>query len=337
MSIHTISLSVLDLCPIPQGSTPGQALNNALALAQHVETLGYKRYWVAEHHNMTGIASAATSVVIGYLAGGTGTLRIGSGGIMLPNHAPLQIAEQFGTLESLYPGRIDLGLGRAPGTDQATAQALRHGRGDGSDFPQMLDELRRLFATPQPGQRLRAVPGAGLNVPIWLLGSSTFSAQLAGQLGLPFAFAGQFSPDYLHAALSTYREHFQSSADLQQPHVMLGINAYVAESRDQAHFLASSHQQAFLNLIRGTPGPMPPPVADMSGLWLPHEKHQVMSTLAGTLIGDQQAVTEQLADLVERTGANELIVSSSIYDQAARRDSYSRLMQAAASIPVGRS
>ncbi|MFO7704758.1 MAG: LLM class flavin-dependent oxidoreductase [Halopseudomonas sp.] len=336
MSSQAIPLSVLDLCPVPQGSTPAQALHNALALARHVENLGYQRYWVAEHHNMTGIASAATSVVMGYLAAGTQHLRIGSGGIMLPNHAPLQIAEQFGTLESLYPGRIDLGLGRAPGTDQATAQALRHGRGDGSDFPQMLDELRRLFADPQPGQRLRAVPGAGLKVPIWLLGSSTFSAQLAGQLGLPFAFAGQFSPDYLHAALNTYREHFQPSAERQQPHVMLGINAYVAESRDQAHFLASSHQQAFLNLIRGTPGPMPPPVADMSGLWQPHEKHQVMATLAGTLIGDELAVAQQLADLIERTGANELIVSSSIFDQLARQDSYSRLIKVAAELGAGR-
>lgn len=332
MSSQAIRLSVLDLCPIPQGATPGQALNNALALARHVEPLGYHRYWVAEHHNMTGIASAATSVVIGYLAGGTQRLRIGSGGIMLPNHAPLQIAEQFGTLESLYPGRIDLGLGRAPGTDQATAQALRHGRGDGSDFPQMLDELRRLFAQPTPGQRLRAVPGAGLDIPVWLLGSSTFSAQLAGQLGLPFAFAGQFSPDYLHSALSTYREHFQPGAGLEKPQVMLGINAYVAESREQAHFLASSHQQAFLNLIRGTPGPMPPPVADMAELWLPHEKHQVMSTLAGTLIGDELTVAEQMAELIERTGVDELIVSSSIFDQAARRDSYSRLIRAAADI-----
>lgn len=332
MSSRAIPLSVLDLCPVPQGSTPAQALHNALSLARHVEALGYQRYWVAEHHNMTGIASAATSVVMGYLAGGTQSLRIGSGGIMLPNHAPLQIAEQFGTLESLYPERIDLGLGRAPGTDQATAQALRHGRGDGSDFPQMLDELRRLFAEPKPGQRLRAVPGAGLAVPIWLLGSSTFSAQLAGQLGLPFAFAGQFSPDYLHAALSAYRDSFQPSAQLEKPHAMLGINAYVAESREQAHFLASSHQQAFLNLIRGTPGPMPPPVEDMSELWLPHEKHQVMSTLAGTLIGDEQAVAEQLADLLERTGANELIVSSSIFDQTLRKDSYSRLIQAARSV-----
>ncbi|WP_373186741.1 LLM class flavin-dependent oxidoreductase [Halopseudomonas sp.] len=326
MSNQAIPLSVLDLCPVPEGATPAQALANARALAQHVEGLGYRRYWVAEHHNMTGIASAATSVVMGYLAAGTTSIRIGSGGIMLPNHAPLQIAEQFGTLESLYPDRIDLGLGRAPGTDQATAQALRHGRGDGSDFPQMLDELRRLFAEPKPGQRLRAVPGAGLNVPIWLLGSSTFSAQLSAQLGLPFAFAGQFSPDFMFSALRTYREHFQPSEALQQPHVMLGINAYVAESREQAAMLATSHQQAFLNLIRGRPGPLPPPVEDMEALWQPHEKHSVLSTLAGTLIGDEDAVSQQLDDLLERTGANELIVSTSMFDQEARKDSYRRMM-----------
>ncbi len=329
MSSHTIPLSVLDLCPVPQGATPGQALANARNLAQHAESLGYRRYWVAEHHNMTGIASAATSVVMGYLAANTTSIRIGSGGIMLPNHAPLQIAEQFGTLESLYPDRIDLGLGRAPGTDQATAQALRHGRGDGSDFPQMLDELRRLFAEPQPGQRLRAVPGAGLNVPIWLLGSSTFSAQLSAQLGLPFAFAGQFSPDFMFSALRTYRDHFEPSATLQEPHVMLGINAYVAGSKEQAAMLATSHQQAFLNLIRGRPGPLPPPVDDMEALWQPHEKHSVLSTLAGTLIGDEDTVSQQLADLLERTGANELIVSTSIFDQQARKDSYQRMMDVA--------
>jgi len=329
MSNQSISLSVLDLCPVPQGATPATALANARALAQHAESLGYRRYWVAEHHNMTGIASAATSVVMGYLAANTSSIRIGSGGIMLPNHAPLQIAEQFGTLESLYPGRIDLGLGRAPGTDQATAQALRHGRGDGSDFPQMLDELRRLFAEPQPGQRLRAVPGAGLNVPIWLLGSSTFSAQLSAQLGLPFAFAGQFSPDFMFNALRTYREHFQPSETLQEPHVMLGINAYVAASRDEAAMLATSHQQAFLNLIRGRPGPLPPPVDDMEALWQPHEKHSVLSTLAGTLIGDEDTVSQQLADLLDRTGANELIVSTSMFDQDARQDSYRRMMEIA--------
>lgn len=329
MSSLAIPLSVLDLCPVPQGATPAQALHNALALARHTESLGFLRYWVAEHHNMIGIASAATSVVMGYLAGGTRQIRIGSGGIMLPNHAPLQIAEQFGTLESLYPNRIDLGLGRAPGTDQATAQALRHGAGDGSDFPQMLATLQALFAEPVAGQRLRAVPGAGLSVPIWLLGSSTFSAQLSAQLGLPFAFAGQFSPDFMFNALRTYREHFRPSPTLQEPHVMLGINAYVAETREQAAMLATSHQQAFLNLIRGRPGPLPPPVEDMEALWQPHEKHSVLSTLAGTLIGDEETVGQQMADLIERTGVNELIVGTSMFDQQARKDSYRRLMAVA--------
>ncbi len=327
MTSPAVSLSVLDLCPVPQGGTPRQALHNSLALARRAESLGYKRFWVAEHHNMTGIASAATSVVMGYLAAGTSRIRIGSGGIMLPNHAPLQIAEQFGTLESLYPDRIDLGLGRAPGTDQSTAQALRRGRGDGSDFPQLLEELRRLFADPVPGQRLLAVPGAGLRVPIWLLGSSTFSAQLAGQLGLPFAFAGQFSPDYMFGAFRTYREHFQPSETLDEPHVMLGINAYVADSREQAHRLSTSHQQAFLNLIRGNPGPLPPPVDDMEAIWQPHERNSVLSTLAGTLVGDETAVAQQLGELLDRTEADELIVNSSIFDQTARQGSYERLMK----------
>ena len=318
-------LSVLDLCSIAEGATAATALHNALELAQHTEALGYRRFWVAEHHNMTGIASAATSVVMGYLAAGTERIRIGSGGIMLPNHAPLQIAEQFGTLESLYPGRIDLGLGRAPGTDGMTAQALRRGRTDGEDFPQMLDELRQLFAPAKPGQRLRAVPGTGLNVPIWLLGSSTFSAQLAGRLGLPFAFAGQFSPDYLFSALRLYRESFTPSEQLPSPYAMLGINAYLADDREQAHYLASSHQQAFLNLIRGTPGQLPPPTHDMESLWQPHERHQVMSTLSGSLIGDVEAVGGQLAELLERTGVNELIVNSPIFDQSARQHSYALL------------
>ncbi|MGI3131146.1 LLM class flavin-dependent oxidoreductase [Halopseudomonas pachastrellae] len=329
MTQHATTLSVLDLCSIAEGATPTTALHNALALAQHCETLGYRRFWVAEHHNMTGIASAATSVVMGYLAAGTQQIRIGSGGIMLPNHAPLQIAEQFGTLESLYPGRIDLGLGRAPGTDGITAQALRRGRTDGSDFPQMLDELRQLFAPAAPGQRLRAVPGAGLDVPIWLLGSSTFSAQLAGQLGLPFAFAGQFSPDYLFSALRLYREHFTPSEQLPTPYAMLGINAYLADDREQAHYLASSHQQAFLKLIRGTPGQLPPPTHDMESLWQPHERHQVMSTLSGSLIGDTEAVSGQLSELLERTGVNELIVNSPIYDQSERQHSYGLLKQVA--------
>lgn len=329
MKNPVVPLSVLDLCPVILGATPADALRNSLDLARAVEQQGYQRFWVAEHHNMVGIASAATSVVIGHIAGGTERIRVGSGGIMLPNHSPLQIAEQFGTLESLYPGRIDLGLGRAPGTDMLTARALRRGRTDGEDFPQMLDELRHYFAKPEPGQRLVAVPGAGLDVPIWLLGSSTFSAQLAATLGLPFAFAGQFSPDYMMAAMRGYREAFQPSEQLQQPLAMLGINAFVAETREEAHYLATSHQQSFLNMIRGERGQLRPPVENMDDLWQPHERHQVMSTLAGTLIGDEQTVAQQIADLKERYGMDELIVNSPIHDQEKRKESYRRLMVAA--------
>ncbi len=329
MKNPVVPLSVLDLCPVILGATPADALRNSLDLARAVEQQGYQRFWVAEHHNMVGIASAATSVVIGHIAGGTERIRVGSGGIMLPNHSPLQIAEQFGTLESLYPGRIDLGLGRAPGTDMLTARALRRGRTDGEDFPQMLDELRHYFAKPEPGQRLVAVPGAGLDVPIWLLGSSTFSAQLAATLGLPFAFAGQFSPDYMMAAMQGYREAFQPSEQLQQPLAMLGINAFVAETREEAHYLATSHQQSFLNMIRGERGQLRPPVENMDDLWQPHERHQVMSTLAGTLIGDEQTVAQQIADLKERYGMDELIVNSPIHDQEKRKESYRRLMVAA--------
>lgn len=329
MKNPVVPLSVLDLCPVILGATPADALRNSLDLARAVEQQGYQRFWVAEHHNMVGIASAATSVVIGHIAGGTERIRVGSGGVMLPNHSPLQIAEQFGTLESLYPGRIDLGLGRAPGTDMLTARALRRGRTDGEDFPQMLDELRHYFAKPEPGQRLVAVPGAGLDVPIWLLGSSTFSAQLAATLGLPFAFAGQFSPDYMMAAMQGYREAFQPSEQLQQPLAMLGINAFVAETREEAHYLATSHQQSFLNMIRGERGQLRPPVENMDDLWQPHERHQVMSTLAGTLIGDEQTVAQQIADLKERYGMDELIVNSPIHDQEKRKESYRRLMVAA--------
>ena len=329
MKNPVVPLSVLDLCPVILGATPADALRNSLDLARAVEQQGYQRFWVAEHHNMVGIASAATSVVIGHIAGGTERIRVGSGGIMLPNHSPLQIAEQFGTLESLYPGRIDLGLGRAPGTDMLTARALRRGRTDGEDFPQMLDELRHYFAEPEPGQRLVAVPGAGLDVPIWLLGSSTFSAQLAATLGLPFAFAGQFSPDYMMSAMRGYREAFQPSEQLQQPLAMLGINAFVAETREEAHYLATSHQQSFLNMIRGERGQLRPPVENMDDLWQPHERHQVMSTLAGTLIGDEQTVAQQIADLKERYGMDELIVNSPIHDQEKRKESYRRLMVAA--------
>src|SRR5688572_8543312 len=244
-------LSVLDLAPIAEGADAAQSFRNSLSLAQHAEGLGYKRFWLAEHHGMPGIASAATSVLIGYIAGGTKTIRVGAGGIMLPNHSPLVIAEQFGTLESLFPGRIDLGLGRAPGSDQATARALRRTLGtNGDDFPELLRELRGYFKTPRPGQPVRAVPGAGLDVPIWLLGSSGFSARLAAELGLPFAFASHFAPDYLSHALDLYRENFKPSPSLAAPYVMIGVNVFAADTDDQAQRLFTSLQQQFLNLVR---------------------------------------------------------------------------------------
>ena len=258
-----IPFSVLDLSPVPQGSTPGDALRNSRRLAQHVEALGFTRFWMAEHHNMVGIASAATSVALGYVAEGTKTIRLGAGGVMLPNHAPLVIAEQFGTLETLYPGRIDLGLGRAPGTDMNTARALRRTLvGDENRFPDDVLELMAYFADVLPGQSVRAVPGAGLKVPIWILGSSTFGAQVAAALGLPFGFASHFAPAMMEQAVAIYRARFQPSEQLQRPHVMLGINVFAADTDEQAELLASSQQQAFVNLRTGRPGPLPPPVAN---------------------------------------------------------------------------
>src|SRR3954469_13039879 len=258
--------SLLDLSPIVAGSTASQSFRNTLDLAQHAERWGYHRYWLAEHHNIPGIASAATSVVIGYVAGGTSTIRVGAGGIMLPNHAPLVIAEQFGTLESLYLGRIDLGLGRAPGGDQATARALRRYLGSSGDtFPRDLMELMSYFRKAEPGQAVRAVPGEGLDVPIWLLGSSDFSATLAAELGLPFAFASHFAPDYLHAALELYRENFKPSGRLDSPQTMVGVNVIAADTDAEARRLFTSLQQQFLNMVRGRPGQLPPPVDDMDG------------------------------------------------------------------------
>src|SRR5471032_1638019 len=245
----TVPLSVLDLAPVPQGSSPKQAFQSSLDLAQHAEKWGYQRYWMAEHHNMTGIASAATSVLLGFIAGGTKTIRVGSGGVMLPNHSPLVIAEQFGTLATLYPDRVDLGLGRAPGTDQRTMIALRrHLSGEVDNFPQDVQELQHYFADVQPGQRIRAVPGAGLHVPLWLLGSSLYSAQLAAALGLPFAFASHFAPDHMFTALKVYREQFRPSATLDKPYAMVGVNLFAADSNDEARHLFTSLQQQFINL-----------------------------------------------------------------------------------------
>jgi luciferase family oxidoreductase group 1 len=326
-TLNDIPLSILDLAPVQRGSTPTDALHHSLDLAQHAERWGYHRYWVAEHHSMPGIASAATSVVIGYIAGGTATIRVGSGGIMLPNHAPLVIAEQFGTLEALYPGRIDLGLGRAPGSNQATARALRHSLQTGDEFPQLLAELRAYFAGKAPGG-VRAIPGEGAKVPIWLLGSSDFSAQLAGYLGLPFAFAGQFSPAYMQAALTLYRERFQPSDVLAQPYAMVGVNVFAADTQAEAEFLSTSHKQAHVNLIRGTPGQFPPPVQNMDDIWLPHEKASVESTLRASIIGDAATVKTQLQAFIDSTQADELIINSMLYEHAARLRSYEIVAQA---------
>ena len=318
-----IPRSVLDLSFIPEGADAAEALRRSLDLARHAEALGYHRYWVAEHHNMVGIASAATSVVIGHLAAGTKRIRVGSGGIMLPNHAPLAIAEQFGTLESLFPGRIDLGLGRAPGGDAPAARALRrHIEQSGDDFPRLLEELQGYFKVEVPGQAVRAVPGAGLDVPIWLLSSSGFSAQLAGRLGLPFAFAGQFAPRALEESFALYRASFRPSAQLASPYSAIGVNIVAADTDAAARRLATSHQQAFLNLIRGRPGRLPPPVDSLEGEWTPPERVAVQEMLSASVIGGPETVTHGIRNLLTRTGADEVIINAAIFDHAARLRSY---------------
>ncbi len=297
-----IPFSVLDLSPIVQGSTAATAFANSRDLAQHAERWGYQRYWLAEHHNMTGIASAATSLVIAHVAAGTHTIRVGAGGIMLPNHAPLVIAEQFGTLEALYPGRIDLGLGRAPGTDQITMRALRRNLNASVDtFVEDVQELRTYFLPTQPGQAVRAVPGAGLNVPIWLLGSSLFSAQLAAKLGLPFAFASHFAPDYLMAALQLYRKHFQPSAVLEKPYAMVGIGVFAADSDAEAKRLFSSAQMQFLKLLRGTPGELSSPLDGIEQLWSLQEKNHIAHTLACSFVGATATIKQGLQALIADT------------------------------------
>lgn len=330
-SLGEIPISILDLAPVIVGGTPADSFRRSLDLAQHAEQWGYKRYWLAEHHNMPGIASSATSLVIGHIAAGTSSIRVGSGGIMLPNHAPLVIAEQFGTLESMYPGRIDLGLGRAPGSDQPAARALRRGLGsDGHDFPELLSELRGYLNPSQyqgvPG--VRAIPGEGLNIPIWLLGSSGFSAQLAGQLGLPFAFASHFAPDYLLPALDLYRSSFRPSEVLDKPHVMVGINIITADTDEEARRLATSQQQQFLNIVRGRPGMLNPPVDSMEPLWTPQEKAYVHNSLRFSVAGGKDTVRERLQVLLEQTGADEWIVAGQIYDHHARLKSYQLLSEA---------
>jgi luciferase family oxidoreductase group 1 len=318
-----VPLSILDLSPIVEGGTAAQALARSLDLARHAEKWGYKRYWIAEHHNMPGIASAATAVVIGHVAAGTSTIRVGSGGIMLPNHAPLAVAEQFGTLESLFPGRIDLGLGRAPGTDQAAARALRRGHADSADtFPQDLMELQGYFGPPSSGQAVRAVPGAGLSVPIWLLGSSTFSAQLAAAFGLPFAFASHFAPDLLGDALEAYRGGFQPSASLRKPYAMAAVAVYAADTDAQAQRLFTSLQQSFVKLRRGTPGPLPPPVDSMDGLWTEFERAGVAQAFGEAIVGSPGTVAKGIGEFVRRTKVDELMVTAAIFEHESRLKSF---------------
>ena len=320
-------LSILDLAPIIQGETAAHALRNSLDLARHAERLGYTRYWVAEHHNMQGIASAATSVVIGHLAGGTSRIRVGAGGIMLPNHAPLVIAEQFGTLESLYPGRIDLALGRAPGTDQRTARALRRDWSDPNQFPQDVLELQALLAPAEPGQPIVAVPGAGLQVPLWILGSSLYGAQLAAALGLPYAFASHFAPDALQDALAAYRADFRPSAQRDRSHAMAGINVFAADTDRAAQRLFTSAQQQFTNMVRNRRGKLQPPLDDIESYWTPPEKAHVCAMLKYAFVGSPHTVRRGLEEFVERTGVDELMVVSAIYDHAARLRSYELLAE----------
>ncbi len=317
-----IPFSVLDLSPIVRGATAADAFRNTLALARHAEQLGYQRFWLAEHHNNPGIASAATAVVIGHVAGGTQTIRVGAGGIMLPNHSPLVIAEQFGTLATLYPGRIDLGLGRAPGTDPLTAHALRRDHPDNADtFPQDVEELRHYFEPVQPGQAIRAVPGAGLRVPLWLLGSSLFGAQLAAQRGLPFAFASHFAPDMLMHALDIYRDRFQPSAQLPKPYVMVVANVVAAETDAAAQYQFSSIQQALTNLLRGTPGPMPAPIDDIEAFWSPAEKAGVQRMLKYAIAGSAATLETKLRRFIADTEADELMITTHIHDPALARRS----------------
>jgi luciferase family oxidoreductase group 1 len=313
--------SVLDLSPIVEGGSAADALRNTLELARHAESLGYRRFWVAEHHNMPGIASAATAVVIGHVAAGTRSIRVGSGGVMLPNHAPLVIAEQFGTLASLFPGRIDLGLGRAPGTDPVTARALRRDlTGSPDQFPQDVQELQSYFEAPA-GQLTRAIPGAGLVVPIWLLGSSLFSAQLAAALGLPFAFAAHFAPDLLLPALTLYRKRFQASRELTSPYAMICVNVIAADTDAEARRLFTSHQQAFTQLRRGRPGQLPPPIDDIDSFWSSAERAMVEQSMQCSFVGSAASVEQALRAFLAQMQVEELMVNVHVYDQVARRHS----------------
>ncbi|MGI9324785.1 MAG: LLM class flavin-dependent oxidoreductase [Pseudomonadales bacterium] len=322
-------LSVLDLSPIIEGGSARAALHNSRDLARHVEGLGYQRFWMAEHHNMAGIASSATAVALGFVAEGTERIRIGAGGVMLPNHAPLVIAEQFGTLAALYPGRIDLGLGRAPGTDPLTAQALRRNlHSDPDAFPQDVLELMAFLGQPKPGQRVQAVPGAGSEVPIWILGSSLFGAQLAAALGLPYAFASHFAPAAMDQALQLYRENFKPSKALQQPYVMLGFNVCAADNEAEAKLLRSSSLQAVMRLRQGMPGPLPPPIADFEQTLSPSDRALVDQFTQCSAVGTPSDVAAGVCAFAERTGADELMIVSQIFEHEARLRSYGLLTSA---------
>jgi luciferase family oxidoreductase group 1 len=330
-----VPLSVLDLAPIVEGGDAGQAFRNALDLARHAERLGYKRFWMAEHHSMPGIASAATAVALAHVGTGTSTIRLGAGGIMLPNHAPLVIAEQFGTLESLFPGRVDLGLGRAAGTDQAAAHALRRNlHSDENQFPRDVVELLGYFQPAEPGQRVRAIPGEGLEVPVWILGSSLYGAQLAAMLGLPYAFASHFAPAQMMEAIAVYRERFQPSGRLDRPYVMLGFNVFAADSDGEAHLLATSVQQAFVNLHAGHPARLPPPLPGYPDTLPTPARALLRKVLSCSAIGAPETVTDAIRAFVERTGADELMIVSQIYDHEARLRSYEIAAGAMASPPV---
>ena len=323
-----IQFSVLDLANIGEGFSPADALTNSLDLALQAEAAGFKRFWLAEHHNLAGIASAATAVCICYVAGGTKTIRVGAGGIMLPNHSPMVVAEQFGTRATLFPDRIDLGLGRAPGTDQRTLQALRRDPSSSENFPQDVVELQALLGPPQENQSIHAIPGEGTNVPLWILGSSLYGAQLAAMLGLPYAFASHFAPQAMMEAVSIYRERFKPSAQLSKPHVMIGCNVIVADTEDEARKLFSTSQQQFTRMVRGTRGQLPPPVDDIESFWSPTEKEQVSLMLACSFYGSPATIKEKLATLIKVTGADELMVAAAIWDHQARVRSFELLAQA---------
>lgn len=318
-----IPFSILDLAPVPAGSTISDSFANSKALAQQAEALGYHRYWLAEHHNMPGIASAATSLLISHLAAATSRIRLGAGGIMLPNHSPLVIAEQFGTLATLYPNRIDLGLGRAPGSDQLTARALRRNRIETEDqFPADVLELQQYFGPVRPGQQVQAVPGQNLNVPLWILGSSLYGAQLAAQLGLPFAFASHFAPTMMAQAAALYRREFKPSAQLDAPYLMLALNVFAAETSAEAHYLFTTPQQQFVNLVRGVPGLLPAPVDNMDPIWQPHEKAYVDKALSCSVIGNPAEVKQGIQQFIDQYQPNELMLAAMIHDPKARQKSY---------------